>query len=280
INEYGWNASPPDFPEDKLIWGRVTEQQQADYTVRGIRDARDRWPWIGVFNVWYFRQVGDIPPDRSDYYFRMVDIDFTPRLVYLRLKEAATFPVVAQPGLYEETNPAVELSGPAGDPRGYWQPYLNPRSSAGSEVVTRQPGARATIKFWGDGIDLIMRRGPTLGRAWVTLDGQKVPGLPLDANGNSFVELSSPNDEFQVHVPVARDLTRGTHTVEVVVGQSGEVSLDGFVVSADGLHEFPWEQAGAFAAGLIVAAALLAVSLLRSRRNTARRKSDGQSASD
>jgi hypothetical protein len=190
----------------------------------------------------------------------MVDIDFTPRLVYLRVKEAATFPVVAQPGLYQETNPAVELQG-------NWQPYLNPNSSAGREMVTRQPGARAVIRFWGNGLDLLMRRGPTLGRAWITLDGQKVPGLPLDVNGNSYVELSSPNDEFQVRVPVAADIRRATHTVEVVVGQSGEVSLDAFQVTADGANEFPWLPVSVLSGMFVIAAVLLGFSLLRSHRN-------------
>ncbi len=271
INEYGWNASPPDFAPDKLVWGRVTEQQQADYTVRGIQEARDKWPWIGVFNIWYFRQVGDIPPDQSDYYFRMVDVDFTPRLVYLRLKEVATFPVVAQPGLYQEMNPAVSLTGS-------WQPYLNSRSSAGAEMVTRQPGARATIKFWGDGFDLIMRRGPTLGRAWITLDGQRVSNLPLDPNGNSYVELAAPNDEFQVRVPVARDIPRGTHTVQVVVGDTGEVSLDAFEVMADGQHVFPLPLALGFGAAFVLAIALLIFSLLRSRRHRSHGNRDGQRA--
>ena len=107
INEYGWNASPPDFDLDRLVWGRVTEQQQAEYTVRGITDARTKWPWLGVFNIWYFRQVGDLTPDRSDYYFRMVDVDFTPRLVYQRIKEVATASAAARPGLYQETDPAI-----------------------------------------------------------------------------------------------------------------------------------------------------------------------------
>jgi polysaccharide biosynthesis protein PslG len=268
INEYGWNASPADFPADKLIWGSVTEQQQADYTVRGITQGRDQWSWVGVFNIWYFRQVGDIRPDSSDYYFRMVDTDFTPRLVYLRVKEAATFPVVAQPGVYQETNPAVNLSGT-------WQPSLNPRLSAGSDMVTRQPGARAVIRFWGDGFDLIMRRGPTLGRAWITLDGQTVPSLPLDPNGNSYVELSSPNDEYQIHVPVAGSIPRGTHTVQVVVGQSGDVALDGFEVTADGLHEFPWMTVLALSGVFLVAGFLWTFSWLRSRKNLSPRRQDG-----
>lgn len=265
INEYGWNASPPDFEKDKLIWGRVTEQQQAEYTVRGISDALANWPWAGVFNIWYFRQVGDITPDRSDYYFRMVDVDFTPRLVYQRIKDTATSPVISKPGMYQETDPAVELRGPGGDLRSSWQPRLDARDSAGREMVTRQPGAIATIRFWGDGLDLLVRRGPDEGRVWITLDGKMVPGLPLDVNGHSYIELSSPKDEWQVSVPIARDITRGNHTVELVVGQNGEVALDAYTVYADGAHEFPWAIVAVLSAILLLAVVLFARSLLNSR---------------
>ncbi len=89
FNEYGWNASPPTMPQEKLIWRRVTPEQQAQWTVQGIEMARQQWPWAGVFFIWYFRQVGDIPPDSSEYYFAMVDPDFTPRPVYYAVKEAA-----------------------------------------------------------------------------------------------------------------------------------------------------------------------------------------------
>ena len=259
INEYGWNASPPDFAKDLLIWGRVTEQQQADYTVRGITDARAQWPWIGVFNIWFFRQVGDKTPDQSDYYFRMVDVDFTPRLVYKQIKDIATLPVIARPGLYQETNQAVNLVG-------NWQPRLDAKDSAGREMVTRQPGARAVIQFWGDGVDLLVRRSPDEGRAWVTLDGQVVKNLPLDANGHSYVELSSPKEEWQVRVPIARDLARGPHTVELVVGQNGEVALDAFSVYADGAYEFPVTLVIPIGAVLILAVVLFASSLLRSKK--------------
>ena len=257
INEYGWNAAPPDFSNDKLVWGRVTEQQQAEYTVRGISQARANWPWVGVFNIWYFRQVGDISSERADYYFRMVDIDFTPRLVYQRLKEAAAVTVVAQPGFYQETNAAVVLSG-------NWQPYLSLRSSLGREMVTRAPGARATIRFWGDGVELLMRRGPTEGRAWITVDGNRVSSFPLDSNNNSYIDLASPNDEYQVRISTG-NLTRGAHTVELVVGQSGEVALDGFEVFLDSTSEFPWAPAVAFGILLVASSGLFVSSLMRSR---------------
>ncbi len=265
INEFGWNASPPDFTNDQLVWGRVTEQQQAEYTLRGIQEARTKWQWLGVVNIWYFRQVGDITPDRSDYYFRMVDVDFTPRLVYYRLKELTSAPHTAQPGFYQETNPAIEYNG-------VWQPTLTARANLSRELVTRQPGARATIRFWGDGIELMMRRGPTEGRAWITLDGQRVAGLPLDTNGNSYIDLSAPNEEYQVRLPIAKNLLRGAHRLEIVAGQSGEIAFDGFQVQANGSNDLPWAWFGGFGVLFLFASGLFTWSLARSRQNLAKRK--------
>jgi len=90
INEYGWNAAPATFPDELLTWERVTEEEQADYTVRGIAWGREHWPWLGVVNIWYFRQVGDVPADRAAYYFALVDPEFRPRPVYEAVRQAAT----------------------------------------------------------------------------------------------------------------------------------------------------------------------------------------------
>ena len=50
--------------------------------MRGIEWARAHWPWLGVVNIWYFRQVGDVPPDRAAYYFALVDPEFKANPVY------------------------------------------------------------------------------------------------------------------------------------------------------------------------------------------------------
>ncbi len=89
INEYGWNAAPASFPDELLTWERVTPEQQAEYTVHGIAWAREHWPWLGVVNVWYFRQVGDVPPDRAAYYFALVDPEFNPQPVYEAVRDVA-----------------------------------------------------------------------------------------------------------------------------------------------------------------------------------------------
>lgn len=115
INEYGWNAAPASFPDEILTWERVTEAQQADYTVRGIAWARDHWPWLGVVNIWYFRQVGDIPPDRPSYYFALVDPEFNPRPVYDAVREAAQErSPAAGSGTPAETGSALPVYGLAG----------------------------------------------------------------------------------------------------------------------------------------------------------------------
>jgi hypothetical protein len=88
INEYGWNAAPASFAKEHLTWERVSIAEQAEYTVRGIAWARENWPWLGVVNIWYFRQVGDVPPDRAAYYFALVDPAFAPQPVYTALKQA------------------------------------------------------------------------------------------------------------------------------------------------------------------------------------------------
>ncbi len=89
FNEYGWNASPANVKPETLKWRRVTEQQQADYTIKGIKYARQNWPWAGVIFVWFFRQVGDIPDTDSVEYFQLVTKDFATKPVYDAIKQDA-----------------------------------------------------------------------------------------------------------------------------------------------------------------------------------------------
>jgi hypothetical protein len=116
LNEYGWNAPPASFPEEILTWKRVTEEKQADYTVRGIIWAQEHWPWLGVVNIWYFRQVGDVPPERPAYYFALVDPEFNPRPVYEAVRRATQNRQVTAPDRPERDSvwPFVMLWGLCG----------------------------------------------------------------------------------------------------------------------------------------------------------------------
>lgn len=237
ILEYGWNAAPESFPDSRLIWGRVTEEQQAQYTTRGIALARENWAWAGVFSIWFFRQVGDIPPTNPEYYFRMVDADFAPRPVYFGVSEAAKAERVAGPGEYEETNPALTLRGDwlyQVDANAYGSQYVSAR-----ETISYTPSNNtATLRFDGTALDVVARREPGAGRFFVALDGKSVAGLPRAENGESFIELASGQPEWRTVISVARNLVRGEHTVEL--RGEGNVNLDGFVVPEIPAQSPPW----------------------------------------
>jgi hypothetical protein len=227
FNEYGWNASPADFPEEQLVWQRVTEEEQADYTVRGVEHALENWPWVGVFNIWYFRQVGGISPDRSDYYFRMVDVDFTPRLVYLAVKEAAQGVLApAGPGFYQESNPAVSVSGD-------WQPVAEPQASGEAQVLSEAPGSTVTLSFVGENVDLIAPLGPEGGRLAVSLDGHPVDDLPTNGAGQSYVDQFAPVRRWQQRIPLVYQADDTQHTLVLTVLERANLASEGSLIGID-----------------------------------------------
>lgn len=210
FNEYGWNAAPASFPEEKLIWKRVSEEEQAAYTLRGIEMARSQWPWAGVFNIWYFRQVGNIPADDAEYYFRMVDTDFTPRRVYYAVKDTTAGLRMAGVGLFEETNPAVNAD------RG-WHSVLDKRASGQTYLESKVPGISLTFTFRGSEVDLLTSQDYNGGRLLVTLDGHNVTGLPTDVQGRSYVELFNPDPRWRVRITLVRGVGSGDHILRLTV---------------------------------------------------------------
>lgn len=84
ISEMGWNVAPEGI---EARFGRVTEAQQARYTVEAYRRAQAEWPWIGVINYWFFKRKDGRERDQSFYYFRLMEPDFTPLPAYNALAE-------------------------------------------------------------------------------------------------------------------------------------------------------------------------------------------------
>lgn len=192
INEYGWNAAPESFAPEALIWQRVSEEQQADYALRGIEYGRENWPWAGVFNIWYFRQVGNISPQDAGYYFRMVDVDFTPRRLYLAVKDRSGQQRKAGAGYFEETHPAVQVS-PGG-----WLAQIDGQASGGATLVSDEPGSTLAFSFDAGTVSLIAWVGPDGGQLLATLNGQSIDGLPVDTQGRSYVDLYAPERAAQI----------------------------------------------------------------------------------
>lgn len=164
FNEYGWNASPEDFPEEALIWSRVDESDQAAWTAAGIRYASENWDWFGVANIWYFRHVGDISPSASDYYFRMVDVEFTPRDVYRSVQSLAEKMFTAGEGDHG-------LLEAATTPYGTWPVVQHPEYAQGHAIQSAGTG-RLKIRFHGSALDLHLPEGSSHGSITVSIDGR------------------------------------------------------------------------------------------------------------
>jgi len=257
FNEYGWNASPEDFGEEQLIWQRVSEEEQAQYTVGGVEYAQEHWPWAGVFNIWYFRQVGNISPDRSDYYFRMVDVDFTPRLVCYAVEQAAQgLQEPLGPGYYQETNPALVFDGE-------WQPVIDPQASAQAHVLSEAEGSGVTLTFVGENADLIASLGPKGGRLGVSLDGHTVDNLPRNGQGQSYVDLFSPVRRWQRRLPLIYQADDVEHTLVLTVlerpnlaSEGNQIAIDAFEITRGERSSLPYAVAALLILAVVVSAGL------------------------
>lgn len=259
FNEYGWNAAPEALDPEGLIWGRVTEREQAEYTLEGIRLAREEWPWAGVFFIWYFRQVGNLLPDHAEYYFRMVDVDFTPRRVYLAVQDVAKKGAVAGPGVYQQTSPPVQHYG-------RWQQVLVPGGSGGTLIQSDNPGDSVTFTFRGQHVDLIARRGPEYGRLLVSLDGRAVSGLDVDSHGASYVSLYSPDSEKKARITLVRNAGPGERTLRLIVSDDADPMSDGTLIAINAMAVSTSDNLGipiVESAGLLTG--LVAVGLLLKR---------------
>ena len=182
LNEYGWNASPPDFPAEQLIWSRVPEERQAEWTRAGIEYLRERHEWFGVANVWYFRQVGDISKTRSDYYFRMVDVAFTPRPLYWSIKDLGDELRVAGDGLHND------LAAPF-RPLGPW-PVVRDQAASGGEYIAGRQGARLRMEIDGNAASLLLAGGQQATTVAVRLSDGGAETVEVPA-GQTEVELFS-----------------------------------------------------------------------------------------
>jgi len=265
FNEYAWNAAPMSFAPEDLVWKRVSEERQAAYTLQGIEHTLANWPWAGVLNIWYFRQVGDISPDRAAYYFRMVDVDFIPRRVYFAVKDKAAQLDEAGPGYYEETNPAVDAS------HGAWRSRIDPRASSQGILVSDSPGSSLTFAFSGQNVQLVAWAGPQGGRVQVTLDGEDIPGLLTDDRGRSYLELYAPTPTRRV-LPLVQGSSSRRQTLRLVVGETAhpdaqgrQCVIDAFQVNAEPALSFPLIPVIVLVTGCVAVGAMLGRATIAAR---------------
>ena len=104
ISEMNWNAVPDEVPDKRF--GQVTPEQQARYLVEAYERIQREWPWLGVANVWYLKRPDETwkREGKPEYYFRLLEPDFTPTPAYEALKAYAP-PQAQAPVMYPGAHP-------------------------------------------------------------------------------------------------------------------------------------------------------------------------------
>ncbi|MDI3341058.1 MAG: hypothetical protein QJR03_11065 [Sphaerobacter sp.] len=116
-----------------------------------------------------------------------------------------------------------------------------------TSLVTEQPGGSATFRFHGTHVVLTLRVGPESGRAYVTVDGKPVPGLPSDERG-SFVRLRAEKAADRPII-IATGLAHGEHVMTIANGNQGQLAISAITIKAQ--TPLPWSF-GLFYAGCLL----------------------------
>jgi hypothetical protein len=247
LSEMNWNAVPPGFPDQRF--GRVSEEQQARYALEAYQRAQEEWPWMGVVNFWFFKQADDHERSyNAQYYFRMVEPDFTPLPVYQAIKEYANRPPVMYRGYHQEDHWALSYGGP-------WRTVRDSRAVLGAYRRADESGAWLSFTFKGSELLLVVDKGPGGGVMEVAVDDAE----PLK------VDLAGEEEAFGAKVPVASGLPPVEHRVQISSGARGWAAVDGFIVRS-GPDYFTWRWVGALAALLGTAGVGLSLAKTRGKR--------------
>ncbi|TVR72991.1 MAG: hypothetical protein EA415_08645 [Sphaerobacteraceae bacterium] len=229
LTEYGWNASPDVIPTELQEWGSVTDAEQAEWTADGIRYMDENWDWFGVSSIWYFRQVGLIPPDSAEYYFAMVDLEFTPRQVYLSVRDDAAARQIALPGHYGPMESPIQQTG-------RWPRFDDPESPTGESIASDHWGSEIRIEFSGTDLTLIPGDS-SLQSGWmyVTLNGEPVDNdlFSRDVLDRTYLDLDQLPDDVDELPVVERyrpDQPQQVNTFVLHIHEGASFSLRGIDV--------------------------------------------------
>jgi polysaccharide biosynthesis protein PslG len=187
LTEYGWNASPDSIPAEERQWGSVSDREQAEWTTAGVKYMDENWDWFGVSSIWYFRQVGLIPPDSAEYYFAMVDLEFTPRPVYLSVRDDASERRIALPGTYGPMESPVRQTG-------RWRRVEDQLAPTGETIISDHWGSEIRVEFSGTDLTLIPGDLEELGGwMYVTLNGEPIDNdiFSIDVLDRTYLDLDA-----------------------------------------------------------------------------------------
>ncbi len=255
LTEYGWNAAPDSIPEDELEWGSVSVEEQAEWTAGGIRWMSENWEWFGVSSIWYFRQVGMIPPDAPEYYFAMVDLEFTPRQVYLTVQNDALERRTALPGTYAPLEAPVQQFGT-------WSRFNDPAARFGESIRSDSAGSEIRIEFTGTDLSIeTSQHASSAGRAYISLNGSPAQAslYDVDDEGRTYLaldDLAEANDPVTLVERYGTDRPQETNELRIVLDTDSSMSVSSITVEHNRSYGLFGLLAAVSGAGLLLSGLL------------------------
>jgi O-antigen ligase len=252
---WGWNALPPDWAGQPSIWGEVTETEQAEFTLGGLKRARQEWPWMGLMFLENWQP--NAPADDPVWGFSIAGRATAVELSHFLLEQN---PGVAWPGFhFASPDDLAQVY------EGNWEFSPEFGADIGQQPDEQLLGDRVTFTFWGTDVGLRVRRANFRARLYVTVDGQPANALPQDEHGATLIlTAADPAEDYLTTELVASGLEPRLHTLEVVASRGWDQwAINGFSVA---YH--PPDTAVAFMRYLLVgtAAGSLILALLTSRK--------------
>ncbi len=242
LSEMGWNAVPPDsgIPQ---IYGQVSEAQQGRYAALAYQRMQKEWPWLGVGFYWFFKQADERErANNPQYYFRMVEPDFTLLPVYDAIKTQANQTPTLYAGPRKADHWAVNYQGS-------WELERHDQATLG-QVLSGEAGDIATFTFVGNHLEAVVWGE---GQLQVTID----QGQPKQIG---FDQTESP-------LILATNLAAQPHAVQLEVVE-GTLLLEGYRVGTQ--QSLLYNRAGSL---LMVLATLIGGWVVWLRRGQATQSS-------
>ena len=213
LSEMAWNATPPDSGIPP-VYGSVSLEQQASYAALAYERVQKEWPWLGVANYWFLKQATDqeLKDGNPQYFFRLLEPDFTPLPVYQTLKETNNLTPTMHLGYHQEDHWAITYSDG-------WRRVKDPQAVLSKVMQTTQPGASLEFDFWGSGVTLVAIPGVEGSQLQAKIDDKEPKNI-----------ISTGQQQEPVEIVLIDGLKEGPHHVKIMLVGDGSAKIDGFIV--------------------------------------------------
>ncbi len=260
-SDWGWNSLPANWSGQPSIWGSVTSNQQASYTLSALDRALREWPWVGgmILQEWQ----PNVAPTNPQWGFSLLDRQGKPTALYSALANRPQM-TAAIDGLYFPANPFARYSG-------VWTFGV-----LGADIGWVQD-SQLDFNYQGSDVALLVRQDDYVAYLYATVDGQQANALPRDASGNALLNLTSDTRTPETNlVAVARNLGTGQHTLHITADRGWDRwALAGFAVSSGNLADPYNRQIAVALLTAAISACAAVVTAFRFNWQPVRRATDG-----